>query len=116
MRDFLNDRPPLMWVVFTILVGGIAASLIYASGENYLAEVSYIFSFYLVFGILIFIFQTEKCIYLLIITAISGAVGGAVYWYALSIMDDIYMSLVYGSLIGLLMMFLENSFSKDSCS
>lgn len=113
MNNRFQDKPGLFILIIAALFLGTISSLQYARGDNYLAEASYIFSFFLVLTLWTYFFNTRKIIYLIFSVLFSGGVGGVAYWYAMSSEVVLLKSIMYGALIGLGWMIAESFFESS---
>ena len=115
MRNRYQEKPAFFSIVLILLIIGFIESLVYARGDNYLAEASAIFSFFIVFGLWAYFAQTNSCLYSILIISFSGAIAGTTYWYATSFELELWKSILYGSLIAFVWFLIESIESKKLC-
>jgi hypothetical protein len=117
MRNRLKKDPKLFMIVIISLIGAVAFSLLYAKGDNFLGETGVLFSFFLSLAILSKFFDSNRCVSIFGRTAASGAIAGAVYWLVITSSEyGLIASVLYGALIAVIWVFVEGTFTGDSCT
>ena len=99
------------FIVFILIL--VIVSWLLSGGENSFAEASYIFSFLFFITVFDYFFEPKKCIYEIFFILLSGSIGGIVYWYVVSSEVELFKSITYGALIGLIWIIIDSFSAKE---